>query len=390
MMRLFINGLAASAGGGLTYLRNVIPELAKRADIQTTVLISPNLRAELSPHPTINFIPANPPHSAGARFLWEQIRLPGVIRNTASDVLISTGNFALRCSPVPQILLSRNSLYTSREFLRDVKRRRDSSIWMDTVIKGALARRSIEWSDRTVAPSDAFASELRAWSGHEILAIHHGFNADSFCADTEPLTSTLQSLLARVRSDRELRLLFVSHYNYYRNFETLFRSIPLLQKRIPDTSIKVFLTCKLQDSKNPGTYRTGEAAQLARELGIEDRLIQLGSVPYSQLHRVYRACDVYVTPAYAESFAHPLVEAMASGLPIAASDLAVHREICHGAARYFSPFSPQALAETVVEIMRSPETKRRMIDAAGERYRHFSWRRHVDELLKLGACMAHR
>ena len=64
-------------------------------------------------------------------------------------------------------------------------------------------------------------------------------------------------------------------------------------------------------------------------------VVELGAVPYSLLHQVYRECDIYVTPAYAESFAHPLVEAMASGLPIVASDLAVHREICQDAAIYF-------------------------------------------------------
>jgi glycosyltransferase involved in cell wall biosynthesis len=389
MMRLFINGLAASAGGGLTYLRNVMPELADRPYVRATVLISPNLRAELSKYSTIDFISAQPPQSAGARFLWEQMRLPALIRSSASDVLISAGNFALRHSPVPQILLSRNSLYTSKEFLNDVKRRGGYSIWMDTLIKGTLARRSIQWSDRTVAPSEAFAAELRAWSGHQVLALHHGFNGESFCADAEPLPSTLQSVLVRTRADRELRLLFVSHYNYYRNFETLFRAIPLLRERLPDTSIKLFLTCKLEDSKNPGPYQTGEAASLARDIGIEGSLVQLGSVPYSLLHRVYRACDVYVSPAYAESFAHPLVEAMASGLPVAASDLAVHREICQGAACYFPPFSEHALAETVAEIVRSSEARQRLLSAAGERWQEFSWRRHVDALLQLAEELAH-
>jgi len=47
-------------------------------------------------------------------------------------------------------------------------------------------------------------------------------------------------------------------------------------------------------------------------------------------------------PAYAETFAHPLVEAMASGLPVIASDLAVHREICGGGRGCIFPrFAPE-------------------------------------------------
>jgi RNA 3'-terminal phosphate cyclase len=48
MIRLFVNGLAASAGGGLTYLRNVIPHLARRLDAETTVVLNPAVRQEFA------------------------------------------------------------------------------------------------------------------------------------------------------------------------------------------------------------------------------------------------------------------------------------------------------------------------------------------------------
>ena len=69
------------------------------------------------------------------------------------------------------------------------------------------------------------------------------------------------------------------------------------------------------------------------------------------LHQVYRACNIYVTPAYAESFAHPLVEAMASGLPVVAADTEVHREICQDAAIYFPRFSPEDMADRICQIV---------------------------------------
>ena len=47
MIQLFINGLAASAGGGLTYLRNIIPELERRPTVKTTILLNPGLRGIL-------------------------------------------------------------------------------------------------------------------------------------------------------------------------------------------------------------------------------------------------------------------------------------------------------------------------------------------------------
>ena len=137
MIRLFINGLAASAGGGLTYLRNVIPHLAKRVDVQITVLLNPALRTEFGDLPNVDFVATSETTGAFRRFLREQTVLPKLIRQSGAEVLLSAGNFALWHSPVPQILFSRNSLYTSAEFLRDVRARGDYAIWADTKVKKA-------------------------------------------------------------------------------------------------------------------------------------------------------------------------------------------------------------------------------------------------------------
>ncbi len=95
-------------------------------------------------------------------------------------MLISAGNFALWNCPVPQILLSRNSLYTSADFLRDVRARGDYAIWMDTLVKGWVARQSISCANITIAPSESFALELSQWSGRNVLPLHHGFDPDAF------------------------------------------------------------------------------------------------------------------------------------------------------------------------------------------------------------------
>jgi glycosyltransferase involved in cell wall biosynthesis len=383
MMHLFLNGLAASAGGGLTYLRNVLPHLSRRGNVQVTAAVNPRLRHELSGLARVSLPEIDLRAGTLGRFWQEQSSLPAAIRQSGADVLVSAGNFALRKSPLPQILLSRNSLYTSRDFVRDLRRRREYGLWLDARIKGRLARRSIFWADRTVAPSEAFAQELRHWSGREVAAIHHGFDCEAFFRDQTPLPAEIQQKLDREKD--ALRLLFVSHYNYYRNFETLFRALPLLRERLRGRKVKLFLTCRLRSEDNPGSYSAQAASTLVTQLGIEENVVELGTVPYSLLHRVYRACSMYVTPAYAESFAHPLVEAMASGLPVIASDLAVHREICGDAAIYFPRFSPEELAVRVCQVATSEEFSKPLADRGAVRARDFSWDKHVAELLDLAA-----
>lgn len=384
MIRLFINGLAASAGGGLTYLRNLIPQLAARDDAEATLLLSPSLRREFEGYANVSFVVEKWPLQAARRFCWEQLFLPGLVRRARADVLVSAGNFALRNSPVPQILLSRNSLYTSPDFFRDLRRRREYTMWLDTHLKRSLARRSIAWADSTVAPSGAFARQLGRWTGKQVLTIPHGFDREAFAGDATQLPADVQQRLADAKDC--LRLLFVSHYNYYRNFETLLRALPLLQDSLQQP-VKLFLTCRLSAGQNPGRYRPEEAAALVRRLGTRGSVVELGPIPYGSLHHLYRACQIYVTPAYAESFAHPLLEAMCMQLPIVASDLAVHREICGPAALYFEAFSSAQLAEAVILVASSRAVASRLAENGRTRSLEFSWKKHTHELLALAASL---
>jgi len=385
MMHLFFNCLAASAGSGLTYVRNIVPQLCARPDLRATLALAPRLRDELGNPPNISFIELKIPGGATGRFFWEQSLLSRRIRESGADVLISAGNFALRRSPVPQILLSGNSLYTSADFYDDLRERRAHRILLDTRTRAFFARRSVRWADCTVAPSRAFADTLRTWTGGKVVSIYHGFDPETFFKDQSPLPAAIRNKLES--AGNTLRLVFVSHYNYYRNFETLLRAIPHIRRGLPDRDMQLFLTCKLSGVENSGAFRTTTAAALVRQLGISDQVVELGAIPYHHLQHVIRACNIYVTPAYAETFAHPLVEAMACGLPVVASDLPVHREICGNAAVYFPRFSPQQLAESVIEVARSSELRRKLVECGLKRSRQFSWRNHVDEIISLARSL---
>ena len=384
MIHLFINALAASAGGGLTYVRNVIPMLAAQDDVRVTLAAGPKIGRELCHFANVDVLGLE--ISPVRRPWFEQSKLSGLIRRSGADVLLSTGNFALRKSPVPQILLSRNSIYTSPDYFRDLRRRHEYRAWADTYIRSMVAKRSIHWAEVTVAPSEAFAAELRNWAGVDVVAIHHGFDQAAFVRDATPLPAEVE---AKLRSaDGALKVLFVSHYNYYRNFETLIRALPLLRQQLGDWPVRLFLTCQLAPGKNPGAYRPDSAAALIKELGVSDMVVELGSIPYQQLHQLYARADLYVTSAYTETFAHPLVEAMSSGLPVIVSDIPVHREICGDVAMYFERFSAEGLAGMVVRLAKSPDCVAGLAARGRERANDFSWRTHVERILTLARDLA--
>ncbi len=388
MIHLFINALSASAGGGLTYVRNVLPRLANRDDVRTTLLVGEMLRGETVETTRVTLLNESYNGGSARRFWHEQRDLPGLIRRSGADVLLSTGNFALFGSPVPQILLSRNALYTSADFLRDIRQRGDYRLWIDTKVKGGLARWSVYHADCTVAPSEAFAGDLRKWTGKDVMSIHHGFDRDTFFCAAVPLPQEVQTRVDALEGS--VRILFVSHYNYYRNFETLIRAVGILKAKLHPQPVRLVLTCKLASKENPGSYQAEIAADLVRLLDLGKEVVELGTVPYAALHHLYERCDVYATPAYAETFAHPLVEAMASRLPVIASDLAVHREICGDAALYFPRFSPKALAERILQVVESGKQRASMQKAGLVRSLSFNWDNHVEALLVLARRLVAR
>ena len=379
MIHLFINALASTAGGGLTYVRSVVPHLAAKPDVRITALVSRQLAGELPESSNVSILDDRRYLGASRRFLREQWILPGLIKRSGAHVLLSAGNFALWNSPVPQVLLSRNSLYTSLDFQSDLRIRGDYRLWLDTHLKALFAGASIRRAECTIAPSAAFAHELHDWTSHNVMAIHHGFDADRFARNGKSLSPEIQAMLAETAG--AFRLLFVSHYNYYRNFGTLLRALPILKKRLAPRKVRLILTCKLRSGESTDYHAHCEASLIER-LGVSAEVVELGHIPYDLLHRLYKSCDIYVTPAYAESFAHPLVEAMASGLPVVASNLAVHREICGEAALYFDRFSPEQLAQKLADLAESPTRRSAMKERGLRRSYDFSWSKHVDELIR--------
>ena len=70
--------------------------------------------------------------------------------------------------------------------------------------------------------------------------------------------------------------------------------------------------------------------------------------------RAYREATVAVCPSRFEGFGLAPIEAVASGIPVVASDIPPHREFVGGAARLFPPDDAAALAVTITAALDAP------------------------------------
>lgn len=396
LVPVLFNALASTAGGGVTYLRNVLPKLAHYgAGFCYYVLVPPahwadyaSLASTKVRIETISIRGGLP-----GRWCWEQTALRRVLKKEQVAALVSLGNFGLFAAPVPQVLFNRNALYFSPEFTRDLWGRGEYVAWFGHQVKSWLARFSIKTADFNLAPSEAFLKQLQLVtdvSSDQFAVLPFGFDLEQFTANSQPLPAQVREKLNLQPNCR--RLLYVSHYNYFRNFETLLRALPALKRELREhggLQFQLVLTTNLKPGAVYGGYDASSASALIDQLGVRDDIAMLGNVPYEQLHQLYRLCDAYVCPSYAESFGHPLVEAMALGLPVAAADLPVHREMCGAAALYFDVFDERALAEQCARLLTDTQLRAALLERGQQRSQEFSWDKHCQQLVALiRSCVA--
>jgi glycosyltransferase involved in cell wall biosynthesis len=118
-----------------------------------------------------------------------------------------------------------------------------------------------------------------------------------------------------------------------------------------------------------GEPLTPEQRQLARQLGVDAALVELGSVPREVLAAAYRHADLLVHTADAEGFGLPLIEAMACGCQVIASDLPVLHEVGGTAATYCAVADIESWRDVVVASLQADSSP-----AAGfANARRFSW-----------------
>ena len=109
-----------------------------------------------------------------------------------------------------------------------------------------------------------------------------------------------------------------------------------------------------------------------------------GYVPAEDLPRYYQACDVFCAPNTGqESFGIVLLEAMAAGAPIVASDIAgYHDVLTHGVEGLLvERQNPGALADALCRLLGDPELRSRMRRAGEAKARGYDWPRVAAQVL---------
>ena len=121
--------------------------------------------------------------------------------------------------------------------------------------------------------------------------------------------------------------------------------------------------------------------EYANRLGLGGRLIFTEYVEDPTLVTLYRHADVFVLPSLCEGFGIPIIEAMACGTPVVASNTGALPEVVADAGVLVDPYSAKAIAEGLAEVLSTPGLRERMVARGARRVADFTWERAARETI---------
>ncbi len=373
-MTVVVNAVAAKVGGGAIYIRELARELAEQgARDRFTFFVPPELAGMQATLPSnIEWRVTSVGHAGAVRRLWwDQVTLRRILRREGADVLYSPGNFGLLSSPVPQDLYLQNAVYSSPLYRSRFLPRKSWVFRLTFALRTWLQLVSMRQATVIVTPSRALLNELAAT----------GFPLPP-SARVNPLGTTVSPATTPARELRPFRLHYPAFYYEYKNLGTLLEAMKLLRHQYA-LDVELVTTADPNSGLAHGTATAAADRERARDPALASCIRFIESRPPEKMAELYSACDLLVYPTLVESFGLPLIEAMACGLPVVASDIPVNRELAGDAPLYFQPLDAEELAAKVAQVARDAELRASMSRASREQARPYTWSAHVDRLLRI-------
>ncbi|MEG2539419.1 MAG: glycosyltransferase family 1 protein, partial [Clostridium sp.] len=123
--------------------------------------------------------------------------------------------------------------------------------------------------------------------------------------------------------------------------------------------------------------------ELAKNLGIEDRIQFTGYVPHEDLPLFYNACETFIYPSLYEGFGLPPLEAMSCRCPVITSNISSIPEIVGDGAYLINPRNIEELTTAIEKMVDDTALRSSYIEKGFTRSKEFSWEKTAKETLEV-------
>jgi len=233
------------------------------------------------------------------------------------------------------------------------------SYWVGKRFAGGLAQQL----HGRIAVSGAARHFISRYFPGEYRIIPNGVDLDRY-ADTEPFEEL---------RDGTINILFVGRFEERKGLIHLLKAYHRLRKRHVDARLLV-----VGSGPKEREYRRYVGLRQIRDVEF------LGRVSDDDKARYFASADIFCSPATGqESFGVVLLEGMAAGIPIVASDIHGYKNVLQRGVQglLVEPKNHRALAAALYALSQDPELRHRMGDAGRARAPEFSWDRVTERIV---------
>ena len=369
-MRIFLNGLVVKRGGHKTYFSNFIPQFGIIGQQHEFVLLHSAWQNAFDFDLPSNFtrlIDGPDKSSVPMRMWWEQTRLPAILHRERIDVVFNPTPAGMLLYPgYPAVIAIRNPNPFSPLTIKSWRYRARNRALRE--FTNYAARRAAAVIFVSKYSRDVALKAMRI-DPSKVFVIYHGVGAHFF----EPAQTLSKK---NFHGDRPY-LLTVSTVQSHKNYPRFLNAFAKLCRE-PDLGYDYVFAGGI------GSRSEFESIQQRiNKLDLQGRVHYLGEVSYWDLPTLYQGASLFVLPSLLETFGHPLVEAMASHIPIAASNAAAIPEISGDAAVYFNPYDEDEICTVLQKLIYNKELREQLILKGSERVKKFSWENTAREMVKV-------
>jgi len=210
-------------------------------------------------------------------------------------------------------------------------------------------------------------------SSHKITVTQEGFDPNlGFSGSVSNSDPVL-----RKYSIKKPYILFVGSMYPHKNLERLVDAFALFPE-----DINLVLLGKESFFSKKLRYKV-EIMGLRKRVFFPGKKAAHGYVPDEDLAAFYQNASAFVFPSLKEGFGIPPLEAMAFGVPVAASKTSCVSEVCGRAALYFNPKDARDMSQKMRTVLYNESVRCRLIKAGRENAKKFSWERMAYQTFKV-------
>ena len=362
-------GTDGSRSGIGSYLRQWLQALDESAANVDVDVLAP--RSELSElvaetHGCDRLAMSEAHRSPGRSMAWHQVGLPLSSRRRGWDVaFLPAANRRLAAwMPCPTV----GTVHDMSMARVKNKYDRTHAFYFNTILPGLIRRLS-----RVITVSECSKRdivELAQVDPSRIHVISHGVDARRFHPNDDEASRAIRKGLGLLAP----YLLYVARIEHPgKNHVALIRAFDRVKTTLGAPHQLVLAGA-------PWNGADEVYAEAARARHAKD-IVFTGFTDDQSVPALYRGAEAYVFPSLYEGFGMPLLEAMASGVPIACSRTSSLPEVAGEAAEYFEPSDQETIESSLEILISNPARRSELIDRGLRRAASFSWRASVDQTL---------